>query len=365
MCGGVKKLKAVVILCVITILFITATMSLGYEFLIVNHFETPFGAGIGDLTYNADGYLYATEKTTFGYGNKVYKLDSENGEFVGFFEHPSEPVNQLKYITSCNGNVFVDHYPLLFNYVIYKIYPDDGTWTTFFEPDLELSGGMACDGTNLILTEEEYIYTISLYDQEETSRDKFITLDSYNGMTWDGEYLWAITSDTSNKAILHKIDSGIIIEKVALPSTMTNCRGLSYDGDCECFWTYVAGELSPYSKEIVQIKLISGQTATTTIPVTTTVSVTTTTSSPASTTTTSSRPCLAEELYGEHSEKTEILRYFRDNKLSKSPEGQEMIRLYYEWSPAIVTAMEEDEEFKEELKEMLGGVLWLIGGETE
>jgi hypothetical protein len=183
-------------------------------------------------------------------------------------------------------------------------------------------------------------------------------------MTWDGEYLWAITTGASNKAILHKIDSGIIIEKVALPSTMTNCRGLSYDGDCECFWTYVAGELSPYSKEIVQIKLISGQTTTTTIPATTTV-ITTTTSSPASTTTTSSRPCLAEELYGEHSEKTEILRYFRDNKLSKSPEGQELISLYYEWSPAIVEAMEEDEEFKKEVKGIIDGVLWLIGGETE
>ena len=145
---------------------------------------------------------------------------------------------------------------------------------------------------------------------------------------------------------------------------MTNCRGLSYDGDCECFWTYVAGELSPYAKEIVQIKLISGQTTTTTIPVTTTV-ITTTTSSPASTTTTSSLPCLAEELYGEHSEKTELLRYFRDNKLSKSPEGQELISLYYEWSPAIVEAMEEDEEFKKEVKGIIDGVLWLIGGETE
>jgi len=36
--------------------------------------------------------------------------------------------------------------------------------------------------------------------------------------------------------------------------------------------------------------------------------------------------------------------------LSTTTEGQEIIKLYYEWSPAIVTVMEEDEEFKEEVK---------------
>ena len=66
-----------------------------------------------------------------------------------------------------------------------------------------------------------------------------------------------------------------------------------------------------------------------------------------------------------YSEETEILQYFRDNVLSKTPEGQEIIRLYYEWSPAIVKAMEKDEEFKKDLKEMIDGVLRLIGEQTE
>jgi hypothetical protein len=52
----------------------------------------------------------------------------------------------------------------------------------------------------------------------------------------------------------------------------------------------------------------------------------------------------------------------RDNILSQNPEGQEIIRLYYELSPAIVNAMEEDEAFKEEVKEMIDVVLELIGG---
>ena len=40
-------------------------------------------------------------------------------------------------------------------------------------------------------------------------------------------------------------------------------------------------------------------------------------------------------------------------------------KVYYRWSPVIVSAMEEDETFKEEVKEMVDGVLGLIGGEAE
>jgi hypothetical protein len=50
----------------------------------------------------------------------------------------------------------------------------------------------------------------------------------------------------------------------------------------------------------------------------------------------------------------------RDEVLSQTPEGQELIRLYYEWSPVIVKAMEEDEEFKTDVKEMVDEVLLLI-----
>ena len=70
--------------------------------------------------------------------------------------------------------------------------------------------------------------------------------------------------------------------------------------------------------------------------------------------------CLLLPLYGENSEETELLRNFRDNVLSKTPEGQELIRLYYEWSPTIVKVMEKDEEFKKQVKEMVDGILPLI-----
>ena len=50
----------------------------------------------------------------------------------------------------------------------------------------------------------------------------------------------------------------------------------------------------------------------------------------------------------------------RDDVLARAPEGQEIIKLYYQLSPVIVKAMEKDEEFKEEVKEMIGGILLLM-----
>ncbi len=70
--------------------------------------------------------------------------------------------------------------------------------------------------------------------------------------------------------------------------------------------------------------------------------------------------CPIETIYGEYSSETEILRGYRDNILSKTSEGQEIIRLYYEWSPVIVKTMEKDEELKKKIKEIIDGVLLLI-----
>jgi hypothetical protein len=70
--------------------------------------------------------------------------------------------------------------------------------------------------------------------------------------------------------------------------------------------------------------------------------------------------CIIEHLYGGDSEDAGLLRYFRDSILSRTLEGQEMIKLYYAWSPPIVRIMEEDEGFKAEVKEMLDGILPLI-----
>ena len=98
-------------------------------------------------------------------------------------------------------------------------------------------------------------------------------------------------------------------------------------------------------------------TTTTTGPGTTS---TTTTADATTTTTTEGDNCFTEEIYGEFSEEIELLRYVRDNILNNTPLGQEIIRLYYVWSPLVVKMMESDEGFREELKTTIDGILTLI-----
>jgi len=54
------------------------------------------------------------------------------------------------------------------------------------------------------------------------------------------------------------------------------------------------------------------------------------------------------------------LRYFRENVLARTPEGQEIIRLYYQWSPVLVKTMEGDSKFKDHVEEMIDGILLLM-----
>ena len=98
---------------------------------------------------------------------------------------------------------------------------------------------------------------------------------------------------------------------------------------------------------------------------TTTVGPSTTTTAGAETTTTTENGgiCPSEVIYGEYSQETELLRYVRDNVLSKTPEGQEIVRLYYKLSPVIVKVMREDEEFKKEVKAVVNGILQLTEAE--
>ena len=66
------------------------------------------------------------------------------------------------------------------------------------------------------------------------------------------------------------------------------------------------------------------------------------------------------EIFGEDSVEAILLRDFRDNVLNTTPIGQDITKLYYDWSPAIVRGMEDDETFKEEVKEMVDTILPLI-----
>jgi hypothetical protein len=70
--------------------------------------------------------------------------------------------------------------------------------------------------------------------------------------------------------------------------------------------------------------------------------------------------CVTETVYGENSVQAEVLRGFRDTVLSKTPEGQALIKLYYYWSPVMVSLMRMDTHFKEEVKAMMDSVLPMI-----
>jgi len=70
--------------------------------------------------------------------------------------------------------------------------------------------------------------------------------------------------------------------------------------------------------------------------------------------------CPAEQIYGEHSEVVNALRHLRDNVVSQTPEGQELIRLYYQLSPAIVKVMEENEELRAQIKGIIDGIVPLV-----
>ena len=89
--------------------------------------------------------------------------------------------------------------------------------------------------------------------------------------------------------------------------------------------------------------------------------VSTTTTAASTTTTVKENPCLIRKIYSENSEEVAFLRNFRDEVLSKTPSGRELIRLYYQWwGPAIVKAIEEDKVFRKEVKEIIDTTLPLI-----
>ena len=103
---------------------------------------------------------------------------------------------------------------------------------------------------------------------------------------------------------------------------------------------------------------IKNEVATTTTTVKDTTTTTTTT--PTTTTSTPGTTCPTEELYGNDAPETQLLRDFRDTVLSATPEGQQLINLYYTWSPSLVQAMREDETFKGQLKETVDKILKVI-----
>jgi len=101
-------------------------------------------------------------------------------------------------------------------------------------------------------------------------------------------------------------------------------------------------------------------------PTTTTANLTTTTTvqpststAPISTTTTTTKPplCATEAIYGEHAEQTKLLRAYRDSVLSKTAEGQELIKTYYKLSPTVTKLLEQMPLLKNRAKTFIDSML--------
>lgn len=83
------------------------------------------------------------------------------------------------------------------------------------------------------------------------------------------------------------------------------------------------------------------------------------------TTTPSTTNCPTEEIYGKDSVEVVILRSIRDNVLSKTPEGREVIKLYYLWSPIVTVAIKNDHSLRKGVKEMVDEILPFLREEPE
>jgi len=83
------------------------------------------------------------------------------------------------------------------------------------------------------------------------------------------------------------------------------------------------------------------------------------------TTSASTANCPTEEIYGEGSVEVVILRSIRDNVLTKTPEGREIIKLYYLWSPIVTVAIQNDYSLRKGVKELVDEILPFLREEAE
>ena len=75
------------------------------------------------------------------------------------------------------------------------------------------------------------------------------------------------------------------------------------------------------------------------------------------TTTVPAHPCAAEAIYGRDSEETGLLREYRDKVLSKTSEGQEIIKTYYKFSPPVTKLLEQRPLLKNRAKAFIDSML--------
>ena len=348
-----RKFLAILSLC----FFLTITFSISVLALtVIDSFDSP-DRRPRDLAFDGTYLWLCGSYSSIDNNYPLYKLDT-SGNVIDYLEFPEPSSDGLAfdgtYLWYTGQYNHIDNYTL-----IYKL-DTSGNIIDSFDSPAPSPKGLAFDGTYLWLSEfsfNEFRFMIYKLDTSGNVIDSFDLSSAETGLfglAFDGTYLWLcgyILPQLDTEATLYKLDtSGNIIDSFDSPDGWP--QGLAFDGT----YLWLSGG---YSDKIykLDIRTITSTSSTTSIVASTS---STTSTVPDPTTTTCTGPCCSELIYGEHSEQTELLRYIRDNVLSQTPQGQEVIKLYCQWSPAIVEAMGEDEELKEEVKKLVDGVLMLI-----
>jgi hypothetical protein len=75
------------------------------------------------------------------------------------------------------------------------------------------------------------------------------------------------------------------------------------------------------------------------------------------------KACAATYALGKDDPRLKLLRAFRDQTLSSTPFGNQLIEAYYTISPLLVMAMHIDNQFKEQIKSLLDDIIMIITAE--
>ena len=302
------------------------------------------GGGIYDLTWDGS-YLWGIDGDVLEDTHYISKINPADGTIVDSFVAP----NQSSVGDGSVGIAYGNGYLWVLNYldnVIYAVNPSTGQVDN--SKSIALTGlpdvvaGGAWDGEYFWFGMWDYggnsamIFQIDV-NSFEILNSGTIAATSISDLEFAQGYLWVIIRDSSNDYYIYKIDP-VSISVLEQYDRSNFISGLAYDGSYLWASDWFSSEYNKY---------IIGSSVTTSIDGSTT-------------TTTGGGRCPSESIYGEHSEEAELLRYFRNNVLSKTQEGTQLIKLYYQWSPFIVKAMKEDEVFKTQIKEMIDEILPMI-----
>jgi hypothetical protein len=309
------------------------------------------GAGIYDLTWDGS-YIWGIDGDVLDDTHYISKINPADGTIVDSFVAP----NQSSVADGSKGIAYGGGYLWVLNYldnVIYAVNPSTGQVDN--SKSIALTGlpdvvaGGAWDGEYFWFGMWDWggnsarIFQIDVNSFEVLNAGT-IAAETIDDLEFAQGYLWVLIRDSDNNRYIYKMDP-VYLTVLEQYDRALFTEGLAYDGSYLWASVYFSSEYYKYIIDSSVTTSIDGET-------TTTVSD--------STTTTDGGGCPAGKIYGEHSEEAETLRYVRDNILSHTPEGKEIIKLYYQWSPIIVKAMQEDEEFKEDVKGVVDEILGMV-----